>query len=452
MVALEKHGWRHWWARPAQLAPDWQWRVWLILTGRGWGKTRTGAEYIREEVEAGRARRIALIGATAADVRDVMVEGTSGILAVSSPDCYPTYEPSKRRVTWPNGAVATTYSADKPDRLRGPQHDLGWADELAAWRYQDAWHMFQLGLRAGDNPRAIVTTTPKPVKLVRDLMAAPTTALTRGSTMENEDNLADEFIEEIISQYEGRQIYQQEIEGQYLDQFPDAMWTRDMIERGRITAANRPDLKRIVIAIDPAVTSGDDSDETGIIVAGRGVDGHGYVLADLTCRQTPAGWARIAIEAYENFDADRIIGEVNNGGDMVEHTLRTVDPKIPYTAVRASRGKAVRAEPAAALYEQGKVHHVGSFDRLEDQLVAFTADAYKGADSPDRADAMVYAITELLIAKAKRSGQSGPKPGMFSGLRKQSYAEGRDGRSEPRRTSVRSQSARLRGVNIVRNR
>lgn len=385
--------WRFW-ARPNQLPPE-NWRhVWLILAGRGFGKTRTGAETVRWLVETGQAKRIALVAPTAADARDVMVEGESGILAVSRPDFKPEYEPSKRRITWPNGAVAYTYSAEEPDRLRGPQHDFAWCDELAAWKYpDDTWDNLIFGLRLGDNPRVVVTTTPKPIPLVRKLVNDPETVVTRGSTYENAANLPPSFLKEIRDKYEGTRLGRQEIYAEILDDVPGALWNRTMLDELRVKKA--PELIRIVVAIDPAVTSGENSDETGIIVAGKGVDGHGYVLEDLSCRMSPDGWATRAVNAYHKYEADRIVAEVNNGGDLVETTIRTVDRRIPYKAVRASKGKRTRAEPIAALYEQGKIHHVGSFPLLEDQMCNFTPDGYDG--SPDRVDALVWALTELML-------------------------------------------------------
>lgn len=389
----EQYDWRGRWARPDQLPPDGDWRVWLLLAGRGYGKTRTGAEWAREQVEHHGRRRLALVAPTAADARDVMVEGESGILAIAPPWNRPLYEPSKRRLTWPNGAVATTYSADEPDRLRGPQHDAAWCDELAAWKYPEAWDMLMFGLRLGSDPRAVVTTTPKPVRIIRELLAAPTTVVTRGSTFDNAANLAPAFLAQIVAKYEGTRLGRQELLAELLDDVPGALWQRGQLDTLRRKAA--PDMARIVVAIDPAMTSGEDADETGIVVAGKGVDGHGYVLADLTCRLSPDGWARRAIEAARRYQADRIVAEVNNGGEMVEHTLRTVERSIPYKAVHASRGKRVRAEPVAALYEQGRVHHVGGFPELEDQMCTFVPDTFDG--SPDRVDALVWALSELML-------------------------------------------------------
>lgn len=379
-------------ARSKQLEPPGDWDVWLIMAGRGFGKTRCGAEWIRSRVETGKYGRLALIGATAADVRDIMVEGESGILAVSPPWFRPTYEPSKRRLSWPNGAMAITFSAEEPDRLRGPQHELLWADELGVWKYPEAWHMALLGLRVGPHPQAVVTTTPKPIKILLDLVESKRCMVTGGSTYENADNLAPSFLKQIVSQYEGTIIGQQEIYAKLLKELPGALWQRDQLNELRLKQA--PELTRIVVAVDPAVTSGETSDETGIVVAGLGSDGHGYVLADLSCRKSPDGWARIALGAYRKWRADRVVAEVNNGGDLVEMVIRTVDPQVSYKSVHASRGKRVRAEPVAALYEQKKVHHVGVLEALEDQMCMFTPES---TASPDRMDALVWAITELML-------------------------------------------------------
>lgn len=386
-------------ARPAQLAPEGDWDVWLLMAGRGFGKTRAGAEWVRSRVESGAAHRIALIGATAADVRDVMVEGESGILAVSPPWFRPIYEPSKRRLRWPNGAVATTYSAEEPDRLRGPQHDLMWADELGAWKYQQTWHMAMLGLRAGGRPQAMVTTTPKPVKLLFDLVASKRCVVTTGTTYDNEVNLAPSFLDEIISQYEGTSLGRQELHAELLRELPGALWKRDKIAELRVGTVPVP-LVRIVVAIDPAVTSGERSDETGIVVAGIGSDGKGYVLADLSCRKSPDGWARAAVKAYHLWGADRVVAETNNGGDLVKAVIKTIDPTVSYKKVHASRGKRARAEPVAALYEQGRVYHVGAFDALEDQMCSFVPDS---DFSPDRMDALVWAFTELILNRIERA-------------------------------------------------
>ena len=386
-------------ARANQLPPPGDWTIWMLLAGRGFGKTRAGAEFVRAEVEAGRARRVALVTATAADGRDVVVEGESGLLAISSPWCRPLYEPSKRRLSWPNGAIGTLYSAEEGDRLRGPQHDLAWADELAAWADPAAWDQLMFGLRLGRHPRAVVTTTPRPVKIIRDLLAreGQDVVVSRGSSYENRANLAPAFFAEIVRRYQGTRLGRQELEAEVLDDVPGALWTRDWIERGRVEQA--PDLCRVVVAIDPAVTSGEEADETGIVVAGVSSDQRVYVLADLSGRMAPHEWARAAIGAYHRYKADCIVAEVNNGGEMVEAVLRQIDPNVAYRAVHASRGKVTRAEPCAALYEQGRAHHVGAFPQLEDQMCALTSDfdRKRAGYSPDRADALVWAITTLVV-------------------------------------------------------
>ena len=401
-------------ARPEQIEPAGDWRTWLILAGRGWGKTRTGAEWVRWRIAHG-AKRVAIVAPTAADARDVMIEGESGLLAVCSGDAVsPLYEPSKRRITFPEGsamspqgAICTTYSADEPDRLRGPQHDAAWCDELAAWRYPESWDQLQFGLRLGVDPRCIVTTTPRPTKEIRELVKAETTVVTRGSTFDNADNLAPAFLDRILSKYEGTRLGRQELYAEILDDVPGALWTRQMLDHAVGSYPDtEPDMRRVVVAIDPAVTSGEDSDETGIIVAGRSND-RGYVLADVTCRMSPDGWARRAIEAYHHHGADRIVAESNQGGDMVRTVLRTVDPSVPVKLVHATRGKRVRAEPVAALYEQGRVMHSAVFPELEDQLVTWTPDSPK---SPDRLDALVWAFTDLDLARPTGvRGVKGPR-------------------------------------------
>jgi phage terminase large subunit-like protein len=384
-------------ARAAQLPPAGDWRVWLLLAGRGFGKTRTGAETVRARVAAHLARRIALVAPTAADARDVIVEGESGLLAIAPSGERPLYEPSKRRLTWPNGAIATIFSADEPDRLRGPQHDFAWCDELAAWRYPEAWDMLMFGLRSGRDPRAIVTTTPRPTTLIRRLVTDPKVAVTRGRTAENRANLAPAFLDQIVRRYEGTRLGRQELDAEILDDVPGALWQRGLIEAARLRVA--PPFVRVVVAIDPAATSGADADETGIVVAGLDSAGHAYVLADASGRYAPAEWARVAIAACHTHQADRIVAEVNNGGEMVEATLRMVDASAPFRAIRAARGKAARAEPVAALYEQGRVHHIGAFPALEDQMCSFTGDFDRrtAGYSPDRVDALVWAVSELVV-------------------------------------------------------
>jgi phage terminase large subunit-like protein len=380
------------WARPDQLPPSGAWRVWLILAGRGWGKTRTGAEFVIDQIRTGKSKHPILIGPTAADVRDVMVGGESGILSCSSPDFRPIYESSKRRVTWPNGISALLFSAEEPDRLRGPQSDLIWADEPASWKYPETWDMAMFGLRLGSDPRVVATTTPRPTAMIRGLVKDPLTAVTRGSTYDNQENLAPAFIEKIIRKYEGTRLGRQELNAEILDDNPGALWQRDVIEHLRVMAGEVPPLIRIVVGVDPAVSSGEEADETGIVVDGMAANGHCYVLADVSIRGSPHQWALAAVRAYHQYRADRMIGEVNNGGDLVEVNIRTVDPTVAYKAVHATRGKLIRAEPVAALYEQGRVHHVGTFPQLEDQMVEWVP----GDKSPDRMDAHVWAMTELM--------------------------------------------------------
>lgn len=384
------------WARREQLPPDGDWRGWILMAGRGSGKTRSGVEWVQDPRLLKPDDRIALVAPTAADVRDVVVEGESGVLACAPPWNRPHYEPSKRRITWPNGAIATTYSADEPDRLRGPQHTRAWCDEIAAWRYgPETWSNLMFGLRLGANPQWVATTTPRPVRLVRELIDQPGVVVTRMTTYDNAANLAPAFLDEIVRQYEGTRLGRQELMAELLEDVPGALWSRAQIEELRIKPKDRPEMVRIVVAVDPAVTSGDDADMTGIVVCGRGTDGKGYVLEDLTCRKSPDAWARDVVKAYHKWEADRIVAETNQGGEMCELVIRTVDSSVSYKPVHASRGKRTRAEPIAALYEQGKVFHVGAFPDLEDQMTTYVPDDFEG--SPDRVDALVYALTELIL-------------------------------------------------------
>lgn len=398
------------WARPSQLPPtDPDWLVWLILAGRGFGKTRTGAEWIRAQAEADKSARLALVGPTAADVRDVMVEGESGILAISPPWFRPIYEPSKRRLTWPNGAMATTYSADEPERLRGPQHSGAWGDEPASWRYPESWDMLQFGLRLGSNPRSVVTGTPKPIRLIRDLLQRKDCRVTRGSTYDNRSNLAKPFLDAIVKKYEGTRLGRQELYAEVLADVPGALWTQRGLDDYRVSKA--PDLARIVVAVDPAITSGEDANENGIVVAGTAADASAYVFEDWSLRGTPDEWARKAVAAYRMHNADCIVAEANQGGEMVERVIKSV-ADIPVKLVRATRGKYVRAEPISALYEQGRVHHVGHLTQLEEQMTSFTPE--RAADrsdgfSPDRVDALVWALTELFPDITTSGGASKDK-------------------------------------------
>jgi phage terminase large subunit-like protein len=371
--------------------PTWSWFAWLILAGRGWGKTRTGAECVRWWVNTGRYPYVNLIGATADDARDIMIQGESGLLAICPADERPRYIKSDRLLIWPNGARSLIFTADEPERLRGKQHMKLWADEIAAWRYAESWDQAMMGLRLGDSPQAVVTTTPRPVGIVRELLADKRNHVTTGTTYENRENLSPGFFRYVITKYEGTRLGRQELRAELLGDVPGALWKRSLIEQTRVT--RHPELVRIVVAVDPAATSNAESDETGIVAAGLGVDGHGYVLADRTLQGTPAEWARTAVSAYREYQADRIVGEVNNGGEMVGFTILTIDPSAAYKAVHASRGKLTRAEPVSALYERGFVHHVGAFPQLEDQMCTWLP----GEDSPDRMDALVWALTELFL-------------------------------------------------------
>lgn len=405
------------WGRPSQQPPPGNWLSWLILAGRGFGKTRAGAEWIRSmacgstPLSRGRAGRIALIAETAADARDVMVEGDSGILAVHPADFRPLYEPSKRRLTWPNGALATLYNAVEPDQLRGPQHDAAWGDELAKWRYApDTWDMLQFGLRLGERPQQLITTTPRPIPLLKTIMAAPDTVITRGSTYENRGNLAPSFIEQVIRRYAGTRLGRQELDAEVLDDVPGALWRRSQLDDLRLKAGDKlPDMQRIVVGVDPATANPDSENsglaETGIVVAGLGIDGNGYVLDDLSCRLSPDGWARRAISGIDMYDGDAIVAETNQGGAMVAATIRAVRATIKVIEVHASRGKITRAEPIAALYEQGRIRHVGTHSALEDQMVLFTPFGIEGDTTGDRVDALVWAMTQLFPQMTKKLGR-----------------------------------------------
>jgi len=437
------------WARSTQIAPEGMWTFWLLLAGRGFGKTRTGAEWVNERVQQGKAKRIALVAPTAADVRKTMVEGESGILAISPPWNRPLFEPSKLQLTWPNGAIAQLFSAEEPERLRGPQCDTFWADELAAWKkLQETWDMLQFGFRLGSDPRGCITTTPKPLQIVKTLVRddrakGGETAVTRGSTYDNRANLAPKFFEQVVTKYEGTRLGRQELHADILEDMPGALWARTLIDAKRIPGMAFPsiyndvsvipgeetkmeeidflrrsakailecvpeDMTRIVVAVDPNVSNTEGSDEIGITVCGKGISGTGYVLADCSMRGSPNEWASAAVIAHDVFGADRIIGEANQGGNMVEHTIKTAaaslktDGKratdnIGITLVHATRGKVTRAEPVSALYEQGRIRHIGTLTTLEDQMCLFTSDFDRKAMgySPDRVDALVWALTHL---------------------------------------------------------
>lgn len=379
----------------------------MILAGRGFGKTRIGSETIRRWVcgssplSDGRYKRIALVAETAADARDVMVEGESGILACHPKEFRPEYQKTNRKLTWPNGAVAYLYNATEPDQLRGPQHDAGWADEIAKFQYmQETWDQLQFGMRLGAHPKVIVTTTPRPLPLIKKLVVDPDTYVTRGSTFDNAGNLARPFLKQIEDRYGGTRLGRQELEGEILGDIPGALWTRSSIDDNRLKEPPE-DLERVIVAVDPAASSNEGSDENGIVVVGLGRDSdgyaRGYVLEDASLKGTPEEWSKRAVQMYRKWQADKIVAEKNNGGDMVLSVLKAADRSVPVKLVHASRGKIVRAEPISALYEQSRVHHVGRHDQLEDQMCLFSADNVRNPSngSPDRVDALVWGLTEI---------------------------------------------------------
>jgi phage terminase large subunit-like protein len=386
------------WARAEQKPPPGDWVIWLILAGRGAGKTRAGAEAVREWIKD--FPIVNLIGATAADVRDIMIRGESGLLACCPPRERPRYSRSAARLDWPNGAVSLLFSAEEPDRLRGKQHMKLWCDELAAWRKPDTFDQAMLGLRIGDKPQAVITTTPRPTKIIKSLTAGKDTIVTRGSTFDNADHLAEAFLKRITARYEGREIGRQELFAEIVEEAPGALWTRALIERQRIAPADAPsDYSEIVIAVDPPARSGPRADECGLVVAAKTAEGRYYVLADLTSQgETPGQWGARVASAYRRFSANRVVAEINNGGEMVVDVLRQSAPHLPVRSVTATRGKYLRAEPIAAAYERGLVFHVGALPKLEDQLCMMTPDfdARAAGFSPDRADALVWAIADLL--------------------------------------------------------
>ena len=409
------YDWRGFLARPDQIAPDGDWDIWLVLSGRGWGKTRTGAEWVREMVDSGKAKRIALIAETAADGRDVIVEGQSGILACYPEQDRPTYEPSKRRITWKNGAIATVFNATEPDQLRGPQFDAAVCEEMAKWRHaRETWDQLQFGLRLGKHPRVVITTTPRPIELIKSIVAGNEgkVHITRGNTMDNRSNLAEKFLEKIVARYDGTRLGRQELRGEILGDIPNALWTYAQIESARVREQPE-ELDRIIVAVDPAISNTESSDEHGIIVAGyEQGSNEAYVLEDASMTGTPMQWARRAIALYDEYEADGIVVEVNQGGDMVAQTLRSVRNTVKIIEVRASRGKHIRAEPIASLYEQGRVRHVGAFPELETQMTQMTTFGFEGEGSPDRLDALVWALSNLFPAmvRPKKERSASPVP------------------------------------------
>ncbi len=400
------------WALPHQLPPVGAWKSWVIMGGRGAGKTRAGAEWVRAQIEgagpadAGPAHRVALVGETFDQVRDVMIFGESGILACSPPDRRPEWEATKRRLVWANGATAQAFSAQEPEALRGPQFDAAWVDELAKWKKaEETWDMLQFALRLGRHPQQVITTTPRNVGVLKAILGNPSTVVTHAPTEANRAYLAESFLAEVQARYAGTRLGRQELEGVLLEDVEGALWTTAQLEGLRLAAA--PAMDRVVVALDPAVTGGAGSDECGIVVAGavtRGPvqDWRGYVLEDASVRGRPTDWARAAIAAMERWGAEKLVAEVNQGGEMVESVLRQIDPLVPFRALRASRGKSARAEPVAALYEQGRVKHCrdGRLGALEDQMCRMTVQGYAGKGSPDRVDALVWALTELILEPA----------------------------------------------------
>lgn len=391
-IAARRFRWTHQQARPEQIPNEGDWTTWLLLAGRGFGKTRSAAEWLAWNASRNKNTRWAIVAPTFTDARDTCAEGVSGVVEILRQ--YGTlkdYNRSIGEIVLTNKSRIKLFSGEEPNRLRGPQFHGGWFDELAAFKYPDTWNQYQFGLRLGQHPQTVVTTTPRPTKLIKELASQSNVLVQRGSTFDNAANLSESALNELRLRYEGTRLGRQELYGEIVDDFEGSLWTRQQLDDGRVT--DPATLVRIVVAIDPAVTANADSDETGIAVVGISPDNHYYVLADRSIKASPDAWARRAVEAFHEYKADRIIGETNNGGDMIELLLRQVDPMVSYKKVTATRGKLVRAEPVAALYEQGRVHHVGNFHKLEDQLCSWTPDS---TDSPDRMDALVWAITELM--------------------------------------------------------
>ncbi|MGB9141075.1 MAG: terminase family protein, partial [Aestuariivirga sp.] len=392
--------WRNW-ARPGQqIPPDGHdWHNWLLLGGRGAGKTRAGAEWVKAMAMGTwgpRAERIALVAPTFDEARLVMIEGKSGLLAIHDDGERPRYEPSKRQLTWPNGSVAHVFSAEEPDGLRGPQFDAAWCDELAKWKHAGAvWSMLSFALRLGENPRAVITTTPRPIPLLKQLLADSGIVISRMTTFDNSANLAKPFLDEVQARYGNTRLGRQELNGELIEEDPDALFPRDKIEETRVSAA--PELRRVVVAVDPPAGFGKKDNACGIVCAGLGHDGRCYVLDDASVHGArPAQWARKIVGLYHARNASRVVAEINQGGAMVEQVLREVDPDLSFRAVHATLGKQARAEPVAALYEQGRVSHVGGFAELEDELCSAIGE---GKKSPDRLDALVWAVSDLMLRR-----------------------------------------------------
>ena len=389
-------------ARNEQVTPRGDWDSWIILAGRGWGKTRTGATDIAIYALSNPEVICAVVTPTFGDIRRVAFGGVSGLLKIIPRECLMEgrgqgYSSTGAEIRLWNGSKILGFSAQDPDRLRGPQFHRAWCDELSSWQYPDTYDQLMFGLRLGKKPQCVITTTPKPTPLIRDLVKRNRVIITTGSTFDNKDNLAPSALRMLEEKYGGTRLGRQELYAEVLDDFEGALWSNAIIERDRVKQADVPELQRIIVAIDPAVSNTETSDETGIIVAGRGIDNRLYILEDASLKASPDGWMRKAINLFYEYNADKIIAEVNNGGDLVEKLLRTIDRNVPYKAVRASRGKLVRAEPISALYEQRKVSHIGVFAQLEQQLVTYTGEG----KSPDRLDALVWGLTELSARTGK---------------------------------------------------
>jgi phage terminase large subunit-like protein len=401
------------WALTHQLPPEGDWTTWVVLGGRGAGKTRAGAEWVRAQVEGGKPgdpgvlSRVALVGATLDEAREVMVFGPSGLIAIAPPDRRPEWQATRRRLVWPNGAVAQIFSAADPESLRGPQFDGAWCDELAKWKKGEAaWDMLMFGLRLGERPRALVTTTPRRSALLKGILEEAGTVMTGAPTAANRMHLARSFLAHVMGKYGGSRRGREELEGELLLDVPGALWTWEMLEAARALPA-RP-LDRVVVAVDPPVSSGESADACGIVVAGVSMRGEprewtAEVIFDGSAKGlSPRAWAERAVALYHAHGADRLVAETNQGGNLVGTLVRDVDPMVAFRALRASKGKGARAEPVAALYEQGRVRHRAAFAELEAEMAAMTVEGFEGKGSPDRADAMVWAITELMIEPGGR--------------------------------------------------
>lgn len=407
------------WARDEQLPPA-EWGkdgcfIWNIRAGRGFGKTRTGAETFIWAVRYGGYKHPNLAGATSEDVRDLMIEGESGILNCCSEDFYPEFIPTLKKLIWPNGVVTHIYYGTEPDKARGPQSDFLWCDELAKWQYpEETLDNLLMGLRLGDDPRCVLTSTPRPTKFLMELerrkdpLGRPVCTTTRGNTKDNYANLSPVFLTTIIAKYEGTRLGRQELDGEFLDDNPDALWRASEIEQHRVTST--PEFVKIVVGVDPAAKSEKSSDDTGIIVVGKGRDGHGYVLEDATMHGTPKEWATAAVALYKKYKANWIVAETNQGGEMVEYTIRTIDNNVAYKSVHASRGKEIRAEPISSLYQQGRFHHVGYLRDLETEMTEWIPN--QGMKSPNRLDALTWAATELDVKPGNAHLPSGITKGV----------------------------------------